>query len=60
MSLAWRRRDHEQCFWEEGIFAPDMLAWCGRFRVVEILDEAFAAQAPACIAAAIAGAAGEP
>lgn len=36
LSLAWRRRDHAQCFWEEGIFAPDMLAWCGLFLVVEI------------------------
>lgn len=55
LSLSWWRRDHEQYFREEGTFAPDMLLWCERFRLVEVLDEAFAATAPAHVAAEIAG-----
>jgi hypothetical protein len=54
------RHDHEAYFREEGTFAPDMLLWCERFRLVEVLDEAFAAEAAAHVAAAIAEAAAGP
>ncbi len=28
---------HEDCFTREGAFAPDMMLWCERFRLVEII-----------------------
>lgn len=33
-TLAAWRRDHELYFRREGTFAPDMLLWCERFRLV--------------------------
>lgn len=30
---------HEDCFTREGTYAPDMLLWCERFRLVEIIGE---------------------
>ncbi|MBS0488857.1 ASCH domain-containing protein [Phenylobacterium sp.] len=30
---------HEDCFTREGAFAPDMMLWCERFRLVEIIGE---------------------
>jgi uncharacterized protein YhfF len=37
--LYWRSA-HEMYFTRLGQFAPDMLLWCERFRVVEVIDEA--------------------
>lgn len=36
-TLASWRRAHEIYFGRLGLFAPDMLLWCERFRVVEII-----------------------
>lgn len=36
-SLADWRRGHEEYFRQQGVFAPDMLLWCERFRVVMVL-----------------------
>ena len=30
---------HEDCFVREATYAPDMLLWCERFRLIEILGE---------------------
>jgi uncharacterized protein YhfF len=30
---------HKDCFTREGTYAPDMLLWCERFRLVEIIGE---------------------
>ena len=30
---------HEDCFTREGTYAPDMLLWCERFRLIEIIGE---------------------
>jgi uncharacterized protein YhfF len=37
-ALAYWRKAHEAYFSRLGQFAPDMLLWCERFRVVEIID----------------------
>jgi uncharacterized protein YhfF len=39
-SLACWREDHRRYFTRRGQFAPDMLLWCERFRVVETIDSA--------------------
>ena len=39
-TLAYWRNAHETYFSRLGQFAPDMLLWCERFRVVEIIDGA--------------------
>ena len=39
-SLAYWRRAHDTYFSRLGQFAPDMLLWCERFRLLEILDAA--------------------
>ena len=39
-SLAYWRKAHETYFSRLGQFTPDMLLWCERFRVVEIIDPA--------------------
>jgi uncharacterized protein YhfF len=44
-SLEFWRIVHEQHFRDEGSFAPDMLLWCERFRLVEVLDRELAAAA---------------
>ncbi len=35
---SWRR-EHETYFRRNGGFAPDMILWCERFRLIEILGE---------------------
>lgn len=30
---------HQDCFTREGTYAPDMMLWCERFRLVEIIGE---------------------
>jgi len=35
---SWRR-GHQAYFTREGTFAPDMLLWCERFRLVEVIGE---------------------
>ena len=30
---------HQDCFTREGVYAPDMMLWCERFRLVEIIGE---------------------
>ena len=30
---------HQDCFTREGAYAPDMMLWCERFRLVEIIGE---------------------
>jgi uncharacterized protein YhfF len=45
-SLAFWRIVHEEYFREEGSFAPDMLLWCERFRLVDVIDRELAAAAP--------------
>ena len=30
---------HKTCFTRQGTYAPDMLLWCERFRLVEVLGE---------------------
>jgi uncharacterized protein YhfF len=37
-TLASWRADHEQYFTRQGHFAPDMLLYCERFRLVEVLE----------------------
>ena len=37
-TLAYWRRAHEVYFTRLGQFTPDMLLWCERFRVVEIIE----------------------
>lgn len=39
-SLAFWREGHREYFTRRGQFAPDMLLWCERFRVVVIIDNA--------------------
>lgn len=50
-SLAFWRAVHEKFFREEGHFAPDMLLWCERFRLVATLDPALAREATGHVAA---------
>jgi uncharacterized protein YhfF len=38
-SLAYWREAHETYFTRLGQFDPDMLLWCERFRVVQIISE---------------------
>ena len=38
-SLATWRDIHEACFTRQGAYAPDMLLWCERFRLVETIGE---------------------
>lgn len=33
---SWRQ-GHQEYFTRHGIFAPDMLVWCERFKIVEVL-----------------------
>jgi uncharacterized protein YhfF len=56
LSYAWWRRDHEAYFTAEGTYAPDMLLWAERFRLITVLDDAFAATAADHVAAEIAAA----
>ena len=37
-TLAYWRRAHEVYFTRLGQFTPDMLLWCERFRVVEVIE----------------------
>ena len=37
-TLAYWRAAHERYFTRLGQFAPDMLLWCERFQVVEVID----------------------
>lgn len=37
LSLAWWRQEHERYFSRNGGFSPDMLLWCERFRLIEII-----------------------
>ena len=53
LSLAFWRRAHQDYFTEIGLFAPDMVLNCERFRLIEILDADFLAEAPAHVAAEI-------
>jgi uncharacterized protein YhfF len=41
-SLEFWRIVHEQYFRDEGFFAPDMLLWCERFRLVDVIDQELA------------------
>ena len=50
-SLAFWRAVHEKFFRQEGHFAPDMLLWCERFRLVAVLDPALASAAADHVAA---------
>jgi len=36
-SLAYWQQAHREFFSRTGVFAPDMLLWCERFRVVEVI-----------------------
>src|SRR5262249_1773392 len=47
-TLAWWQSAHRSYFTRKGQFAEDMLLWCERFRVVEILDPAPATTDGAC------------
>jgi uncharacterized protein YhfF len=38
-SHAYWARVHQDCFIREGTYAPDMMLWCERFRLVEIIGE---------------------
>ena len=38
-SLATWREIHQACFTRQGAYAPDMLLWCERFRLVGTLGE---------------------
>lgn len=53
LSLAFWRRAHQDYFTGIGLFAPGMMLNCERFRVIEILDAAFVAEASAHVAAEI-------
>lgn len=44
-SLAFWRLVHERYFRNEGVYAPDMLLWCERFALVDVLDRELAAAA---------------
>ena len=37
ISHAYWARAHQDCFTREGTYAPDMMLWCERFRLVEVL-----------------------
>lgn len=50
-SLEFWRAVHEDFFTREGDFAPDMLLCCETFRLVEVIDHALAAAAPAHVEA---------
>ena len=39
LTLAYWRKAHRTYFTRKGQFAEDMLLWCERFRVVEILSD---------------------
>ena len=39
LSHAFWAAEHERCFTREGTYAPDMMLWCERFRLIEILGE---------------------
>jgi uncharacterized protein YhfF len=38
-SLATWREIHEACFTRQGAYAPDMLLWCERFRLISVIGE---------------------
>lgn len=44
-TVAQWREDHEAYFRRNGVFAPDMLLLCERFRLVEVLDRQAGAEA---------------
>lgn len=54
LSLTFWQAAHRDFFERAGCYAPDMLLWAERFRLVEVLDAAFAAGADAHVAAEIA------
>ena len=39
-SLGYWRADHETYFRRQGTFAPDMLLYCERFRLVQVIEQA--------------------
>ena len=39
-TLSYWRSAHQRYFQRQGVFAPDMLLYCERFRLVERLDSA--------------------
>jgi len=43
LTLADWREGHRRYFEAEGVFAPDMLLWCERFRLIEVLERGVAA-----------------
>ncbi len=39
LSLETWRRIHEECFTRQDTYAPDMMLWCERFRLVEVIGD---------------------
>jgi hypothetical protein len=50
-SLRFWRLTHKRYFHDNGGFAPGMLLWCERFRLIEALDPQLAAEAQQHVAA---------